>query len=243
MGRTDCGCHSHDGHEGHEGHAGHEGKDACGGARALAARRAVPGAMLPTVLATVLATAFPGTVATAREAGPAPESDAAIVRLRPGRPGAPSTAPRIEFSELYVFGPRAPELTAKARSLQGRMVTVVGFMVLLQRPVAGGFYLAAYPVGADESGGGRGDLPPTAILVLPRAAAGREVAYVPGALEVTGVLEVGNRSVGNEPSTVRVLVDDPRHLRFARVRLSARAAHSTKTSTEKTTTENRRAER
>src|SRR6185503_19240343 len=138
------------------------------------------------------------------------------VRLVPRPPPRTVSIPTIDFSELYRFGDRAPELTAKLLALQGRRVTLVGFMVLLERPPRGGFYVSPYPAASDESGGGRGDLPPTAVLVLPRAAAGRPVSFVPGALEITGVLDVGNREIDGEPSTVRLLLEQASDLRFAR---------------------------
>jgi hypothetical protein len=118
-------------------------------------------------------------------------------------------------------------VTPKALGLQGKRVTMVGFMVALERPVTGGFFVSPTPAGADESGGGRGDLPPTSVLVLPKGAAGLHVAFVPGALEITGILDVGNQLHEGEPSTIRLLVDDARSIRFARTRHTARAARTT----------------
>ena len=91
-------------------------------------------------------------------------------------------------------------------------------MVLLDTPVLGGFYLSPYPAACDESGAGRGDVPPTSVLVLPKLAQGKQVAFVPGALEVTGILEVGNKETAGETWTIRVIVEDARQLRFARTK-------------------------
>ena len=146
--------------------------------------------------------------------------------LHPGRPPRGLSIPTIDFAELFTFGARALVPTPKLLGLQGQRVTLIGFMALLERPVGGGFYLCPYPVSADESGAGRGDLPPASVLVLPVTAKGKEVAFVPGALEVSGVLDVGNREVAGEIATIRLLVDaeDLHQLRFARTRATRKAA-------------------
>jgi hypothetical protein len=150
-------------------------------------------------------------------------ASASELRLVPRRPPGALSVPSIDFAEMYRFGARAPELTPKVLALQGRRVTLVGFMVLLERPVAGGFYLSPLPAASDESGGGRGDLPPASVLVVPTIAAGKQVRFVPGALELTGVLDVGNREIEGEASTIRLLVDDARQIRFARTHATANA--------------------
>jgi hypothetical protein len=150
-----------------------------------------------------------------------------ILRLSPKPPPKGLSTATLDFAELYIFGPRAPEVTAKTQGLHGKRVTMVGFMVALERPVTGGFFVSPYPAGADESGAGRGDLPPTSVLVLPTVAVGREVAFVPGALEITGILDVGNQVHDGEPSTIRLLVDDARSIRFARTLRTARAPRPT----------------
>ncbi|HEX2660564.1 MAG TPA: hypothetical protein VHU40_19920 [Polyangia bacterium] len=154
---------------------------------------------------------------------------AGVVRLSPQPPPKALSSPTLDFAELYVFGPRAPRVTDKTEALHGKRVTMVGFMVALQRPVLGGFFMSPYPADADESGGGRGDLPPTAVLVLPKAAAGHEVAFLAGALEITGILDVGNQVQDGEPSTIRLLVEDARSIRFARTRRTAKTSRTTTT--------------
>jgi hypothetical protein len=150
-----------------------------------------------------------------------------LLKLNPKPPPRGLSNATLDFAELYVFGPRAPEVTPRALGLNGKRVTMVGFMVALERPVTGGFFVSPYPAGADESGAGRGDLPPTSVLVLPSLAAGQEVAFVPGALEITGILEVGNQVHDGEPSTIRLRVDDARSIRFARTRHTARVPRTT----------------
>lgn len=141
---------------------------------------------------------------------------------RPALKAAPVT---IDFSEFYVFGPRAPEPTAKLLGLNGKRVTLVGFMAQMELPPRGGFYLAPYPAVCDESGAGRGGLPPPSVLVLPLAARGKEVAFVDGALEVTGILDVGNKpSDDGEVASLRLILDDPNEIKLARTRSTAEAA-------------------
>ncbi len=150
-------------------------------------------------------------------------ASARVLRLVPARPPAKQSVASIDFTELYRFGPKAPEFTPKLLALEGKRVTLLGFMVLMESPVRGGFYLAPYPAASDESGAGRGGVPPTAVLVLPKQAEGKEVAYVPGALQVTGVLELGNREVNGEITSIRLRLERPSDLRFARRRSTLKA--------------------
>jgi hypothetical protein len=115
---------------------------------------------------------------------------------RSARPGAavgsPAATP-LAFHELLAAGPElAP--SAKARALDGKRVRVVGFMAEMEEPILGAFYLVARPLRLDESGGGTGDLPLSSILVAVPGAEGTIIPHAEGALEGTGVLEVGNRA-------------------------------------------------
>src|SRR5688572_11272625 len=49
-------------------------------------------------------------------------------------PSAPSRS-TLEFSQLFRFGGRAPEPTADLLAFAGKRVTLVGFMVQVERPV------------------------------------------------------------------------------------------------------------
>lgn len=155
-----------------------------------------------------------------------PGAEAPPLMLRPGRPAATLTAPTIEFAEFFVMGERAPRPSAKLLSLHGQRVTLLGHMARLQRPVHGGFFLTGQPVACDESGGGRGDLPAAAVLVLPAIPPDREVTFVAGALAVSGVLDVGNADYQGEGVNVRLMVDDLKQVRFARTRHTSRAART-----------------
>lgn len=150
-----------------------------------------------------------------------------MVRIVPRRPPATLSIATLDFQQFYRFGNRAPEPSAELLALVGKKVTLVGFMVHVDTPVIGGFYLSPYPAACDESGAGRGDVPPTSVLVLPKVARGKQVAFVPGALEVTGVLEVGNQETSGEMWTLRLIVDDVRTMRFARTKSTlAQPRHS-----------------
>jgi hypothetical protein len=89
---------------------------------------------------------------------------------------------------------------------------------------AGAFYLVQRPVFCDEAGGGRADLPPEAVRVQVPSAAGREIVFNPRRLEVTGILEVGDRAEADGlPSHIRLVLDGavPRRAPPARARNSA----------------------
>jgi hypothetical protein len=156
---------------------------------------------------------------TAAAHGGAEHSDAEKVQLTLRPAPKKLSMSTIEFADFYRFGPQAPELTEKVMELHGKKVTLVGFMVEMSMAPKGGFYLAPYPALCDESGAGRAGLPPVSVLVVAPSAKGKPIAHVPGALEVTGVLDVGNKeSADGEVWTIRLLVQDTKSLKFARTR-------------------------
>lgn len=104
--------------------------------------------------------------------------------------GAP--AEPLAWSELLEPG-AALVPSAKTKSLAGQRVRLVGFMAQMELPIPGAFYLVPQPVDCDEAGGGTADLMPTSVLVLSASTQGQIVPHLPGALDVSGVLEVGNQ--------------------------------------------------
>jgi hypothetical protein len=87
---------------------------------------------------------------------------------------------------------------------------MVGFMAEMEIPPRGGFYLAPRPVRCDEAGGGTADLPLESVLVVSPSAADATVAFLPGPLEATGILEVGNRpDADGRISAIRLVLDGP----------------------------------
>jgi hypothetical protein len=109
----------------------------------------------------------------------------------PAKGGAGAEATPLSFQELLEPSPRELVPTAKLLSLQGKRVRLVGYMARMESPPKGAFYLAPHPVSCDEAGGGTADLPPDAVRVVVRSAAGQVIPWVPRALEVTGTLELG----------------------------------------------------
>lgn len=106
---------------------------------------------------------------------------------------AVSEATQLAFNELLDPGPKLKP-SDKARSLVGKRVRLVGFMAELEEPLDSAFYLVARPIRLDESGAGTADLPLDSVLVVVPGADGQKIPYVAGALEGTGVLEVGNHT-------------------------------------------------
>ena len=120
-----------------------------------------------------------------------PEVHLAATKVQP--PPAPATPElALAFSDIFVAESRPPELSPTLISAAGKRVRMVGFMAHMDQPPAGAFYLTSRPVSCDEMGAGTGDLPIDAIRVnvVP---APKEVTFVPGPIEVTGVLELGRQ--------------------------------------------------
>jgi hypothetical protein len=116
----------------------------------------------------------------------------------------------LRFSELLEHAGEALRPSSRAAALAGRRVRLDGFMARMEDPPRGGFWLVPRPLECDESGDGTGDLPPDAVFVVVRSAAGREVAFRSGALSVTGILELGPRADGQgRVSSIRIVLDGP----------------------------------
>jgi hypothetical protein len=111
--------------------------------------------------------------------------------------GPPPTAAEaadltLRFSDFFVANSLPPELSRTLVSAQGKRVRMVGFMARMEQAPTGAFYLTSRPVSCDEMGAGTGDLPLDAVRVN-LVPAPSEVAFVPGPIEVTGVLDLGPR--------------------------------------------------
>jgi hypothetical protein len=130
-----------------------------------------------------------------------------LVLASPAFAAAPGEVVEITFADLLVPGPRlapSPKLVA----LAGQRVRLVGFMAELEEPPRGAFYLTARPVRCDEGGGGTGDLPPDAVLVIVRSASDQEIPFYPGSIEVTGILDLGAAADhAGRPSSFRITLD------------------------------------
>jgi hypothetical protein len=119
----------------------------------------------------------------------------------------PAVVP-LAWGEILETASGRIALSAKLRKLDGKRVRIAGFMARLEIAPKGAFYLASRPVVSDESGGGTADLPPDAIRVVVRSMPDEEVAFVPGPIEVTGVLHLGREDdAEGRVSQVRIVLD------------------------------------
>jgi hypothetical protein len=115
----------------------------------------------------------------------------------------------LRFDQVLATRPGGQlDLSPRVRSLAGQRVRMVGFMARMEVAAGGAFYLVPRPLTTDESGAGSADLPLEAVRVVVRSARGQPLAYIPRALEVVGVLEVGQRiEPDGLPSTLRIVLD------------------------------------
>src|SRR5512147_3027015 len=116
----------------------------------------------------------------------------------------------LELRALYVPREGGLVVAPAVEALRGQRVRVRGFMVQLEEPLRGEFYLAAHPVEQDESGGGTGDLPVASVLVRVPALGDQVVPWRPNPVEVVGTLQVGREE---EPdgrvSALRLVLEEP----------------------------------
>jgi len=129
----------------------------------------------------------------------------------------------LSFKDFFELGAKELRPAARLLALNGQRVRLIGFMVQMEDPPIGAFYLCPRPILADESGGGTADLPPESVLVIVASSDGKKVSFIPGALEVTGLLQVQRREEADgRISFIRLLLDRPE------ARASSSADHSTK---------------
>jgi len=161
--------------------------------------------MLPILISVTLSTFF--------HQFPLQSFKATFVALQNTHQNSLMGATPLLFREF--FEPAAGELkpSAKLLTLNGKRVRLVGFMAQMENPPRGAFYLCPRPVFCDEAGGGTADLPAEAVRVIVRSAKGKEIALLSRALEVTGILEVGNRTEEDgHVSAIRLILDSPQNL-------------------------------
>lgn len=116
----------------------------------------------------------------------------------------------LAFNEFFVFESDELRLSAKLKNLHLKRVVITGFMAQMEDAPEGAFYLCARPVFADEQGAGTGDIPLASVRVSVRSARHLPVAFVPGALRVTGILDVGMKDEPDGQRTmVRLTLDGP----------------------------------
>jgi len=128
-------------------------------------------------------------------------------------PPLPSGVTELKFSEFFrqPIGPRGLEFTDQLRSLEGRRIRILGYMVRQDKPADGCFLLSPLPMTLHEAEYGLcDDLPATTLHVLTPAEALQKTPFTPGMLLLTGRLSIGNRQESDgRTSTVRLLLDPP----------------------------------
>jgi hypothetical protein len=117
---------------------------------------------------------------------------------------------RLELRELFVTERGRSRLSPTTEALAGKRVRIRGYMVQMEDPPKGAFYVAARPVFQDESGGGTGDIPPASVRVRVREAEGAQVPWTPRPIEVVGTLEIGREEdAEGRVSFVRLVLEEP----------------------------------
>ena len=122
----------------------------------------------------------------------------------------------LSFKEFFESSDGGLQPSSTLLRLNGKRVRLVGFMAQMETPPLGAFYLCPRPISCDEEGGGTADLPAENVLVIVRSQSGRAVPFSARALEVTGMLEVGNRQdQDGRVSFIRLVLDGPEKLSAA----------------------------
>jgi hypothetical protein len=128
-------------------------------------------------------------------------------------PPLPPGVVELKFSEFFrqPIGPRGLDYTDRLRSLEGRRIRILGYMVRQDRPADHGFLLAPLPQTLHEEEYGLcDDLPATTLHVFTTPEAPGQTAFTPGLLLLTGKLRLGNRlELDGRTSTVRLELDPP----------------------------------
>jgi hypothetical protein len=141
-----------------------------------------------------------------------------VVRLPAIYPQTPSTrtsatedkavSASISFGEFFDASNRELKPSNKLQSVNGKRVTLTGFMAQMEVEPEGSFYLVPRPVFCDEEGGGNADLPPESVLVVAPFLKNHKIPFVPWPLEVTGVLTLGNQEKNGQVSAIRLTLDE-----------------------------------
>ncbi|MGC3959964.1 MAG: hypothetical protein QM813_19170 [Verrucomicrobiota bacterium] len=119
----------------------------------------------------------------------------------------------LKFSEFFrsPIGPRGLELTDKLRSLDGRRIRILGYMVQQARPTEHCFLFANRSIAVNEAEYGLcDDLPANTLRVITTADAPAATPFTPGLLLLTGTLSISNRvETDGRVSAVRLYLNPP----------------------------------
>ena len=153
--------------------------------------------------ALVLACGTLSVAATEREQPPDPHLSAATEQQ--------SNAAELRFRDLFRLpvGPKGLEPTERLRALDGKQVSMMGYMVHQEQPIANRLILAAMPISmSEEEDGLADDLPPNVVFVHLLHSPETPLAYQRGVLKFTGTLSVRPKEeVDGRVSSVRLLVE------------------------------------
>lgn len=129
-------------------------------------------------------------------AADAPVAVPRAVAVRAALAPPPKGVVELKFAEIFRLpvGPRGFELSERVRALDGQRVRVIGYMVA-QEAGSTSFLLAPLPVTVDHDDESLADdIPASVVRVeLPPSARG-SIPVLPGLLQFTGVLRVGDRA-------------------------------------------------
>src|SRR5262245_5927667 len=117
----------------------------------------------------------------------------------------------LSFHEFFETDSTEIKPSAKLLALDGKRVKLVGFMVREEEPLRGAFYLSPQPVFDSEEGGGNADLPIESVLVIVKSYEDKEIPFVPGALEATGILQIGKFQDENGHNAAIQLILDQKY--------------------------------
>jgi len=135
----------------------------------------------------------------------------ALIAQQPqlARPAAINEPATLSFNEFFVASAQGLKPSAKLISLHNKQVKLTGFMAQMENELEGLFYLVPRPVFCDEEGAGNADIPPEAVLVVVPFRSEQKIPFVGGPIEVTGILEVGNKEMNGRVSAIRLIMDGP----------------------------------
>lgn len=133
-------------------------------------------------------------------------------------PAPPIDVIELRFRDLYTMpvGPRGLEPSDSLRAAEGRLIRIVGFMVREEHPSHDGFLLAPLPVATgDEDEGLADDLPPALIHVTSEALQGKQIPYLPGLLQIHGILHLGTDVNADTQRVTAIQLEPDRRTRRA----------------------------
>jgi len=164
------------------------------------------------VLTMALAFAFGCARVQRGDAGTAKTSqDEETKTITQGLPPLPAGVTELKFSEFFVspIGDRGLTITDKLRSLDGKRVRMLGYMVQEEKPTPGVFILSPYPAQIHDHDNALAEsLPPSAVHVSVPTGRDQPVPHSTRLLLLTGTLSVGNRTEADgRISMVRLAAD------------------------------------